>query len=187
MKAYSLVAPTTVNSRPLGLADWRLYAFSALFALGNLLVPLALHAVPNAGQVFLPMFFFTLLAAWQFGPLAGLAVAVASPLLNHALSGMPVAAMLPVVLSKSVVLALAASLLSLRTRAVSLPGILAAVLAMQAAGFAAERLAGLPLEASWAMIRLAVPGMLIMLLAGFAVLRLLNRFLDAGRGEGAAR
>ena len=178
MKVHSPIAPVAMASRPLGLADWRLYLASALFALANLLVPMALHTIPDAGQIFLPMFFFTLLAAWQFGLFAGLAVAVASPLLSHFLTGMPLAVMLPAILSIAVALALVAAILSARTRAVSLPGILVAIAAMQAAGFIVERIAGMPIEKSLTLLRMSIPGMLIMLFGTYLLLRAVNQLLD---------
>jgi thiamine transporter ThiT len=171
---FPALARSTVLSQPLRWSDARLYLFSALFAAGNLLVPLALHSVPEAGAVFLPLFFFTLVAGWQFGWLAGLVVAVASPVLNHLLVGMPAAAMLPVVLTKSLVIGLAAALFSRMTKTVSLGGLVLVVLAMQAAGFLAERVVGMPLAASNHLFFLAVPGMLILVFGGWAVLRLLN-------------
>lgn len=185
MTISTLFRQSALKGHPLGLADWRLPVFSAVFALGNLTVPMLLHGVPNGGQIFLPLFFFTLVAAWQFGLWSGLLVAVASPLLSHLLTGMPLAAMLPVVLTKSVALALAAAGLARATRKVHFLGILGTVLAMQAAGFLAERFAGLPVPASLNMLRMSLPGMAIMVIGGWAALRLINRFVAPAAGQAA--
>jgi len=179
MNPLSLLSSVPLRSQPLAWSDLKLYLFSALFAVGNLLVPLAVHTIPDAGAIFLPLFFFTLIAAWQFGLTAGLLVALVSPLLNNLLVGMPMAAMLPVVLSKSVALALTAVLLARRTGTVSLWGLLVAVAVMQAAGFLVERITGAPLAMSLKLFEMAIPGMLILVFGGYIVLRLINGWLGS--------
>jgi len=162
-------------------SDAKLYLFALAFALGNLLLPLAVHAVPQGGLIFLPLFFFTLVAAYAEGLNAGLLVALASPLLNHALTGMPPASLLPLILLKSLFIALAAALAAARLRKVSLPAIAGLVLAMQALGALAEwaLLGSLSsaLHAAW----LGIPGMLLMILGGYALLRWVAR--QRGKGQ----
>jgi hypothetical protein len=187
MNPLALLSSVPLRSQPLKWSDVKLYLFSAVFAVGNLLVPLAIHSVPDAGAVFLPLFFFTLIAAWQFGLAAGLVVALVSPLLNNFLVGMPIAAMMPVVLTKSLALALVAVFLAGSTRSVSLWGLFLAVVTMQAVGFLAERVTGVPLAQSLKLFEMAVPGMLILLFGDYLVLRLLNGFLrtrSKNGGEG---
>jgi len=181
MNPLSLVSAPPIRSAPLAWTEARFYLFTALFAAGNLLVPLAVHSVPNAGAIFLPLFFFTLVAGWQFGFAAGLVVALASPLLNYGLVGMPVAAMLPLVLTKSVVLALSAAGLARVFKTVHLPGLGLSVVAMQGAGFVVERLMGLPVEKSLNLLTMAIPGMVILVVGGYVALRLTNRFLPLPR------
>ncbi len=59
------------------------------------ILPMAFHAIPNAGSIFLPMHIPALLcglvAGWSFGLLCGLA----GPLLSSLLTGMPPFAILP--------------------------------------------------------------------------------------------
>jgi hypothetical protein len=92
-----------------GFRDAGLYLFSAAFVAGNLALPMAVHTVPQGGLIFLPLFFFTLVAAYSEGLLAGVLVALASPIINHAVTGMPAASMLPIVLFKSLFLAVTAA------------------------------------------------------------------------------
>ena len=72
------------------------YWIAALFMLGNLLLPQLCHLVPQGGMRWLPIYLFTLIGAYKYGWRVGLLTAVASPLLNSALFGMPAAAVLPV-------------------------------------------------------------------------------------------
>ena len=64
----SVIAPSATTQRSsLGLLDLRPYAFAAVFTAGNLLLPLAVHSVPQGGLIFLPILFFTLVAGYRFG------------------------------------------------------------------------------------------------------------------------
>lgn len=69
--------------------------FAAACAALCLVLPMAFHAIPNAGQVILPMHIPVLLCGlvcgWPYGGVCGLI----GPLLSSLLTGMPPAAMLP--------------------------------------------------------------------------------------------
>ena len=60
-----------------------------------LVLPMAFHAIPNAGQVILPMHIPVLLCGlvcgWPYGGICG----ILGPLLSSVITGMPPAAMLP--------------------------------------------------------------------------------------------
>jgi hypothetical protein len=156
-------------------SDAKLYLFALAFALGNLLLPMAVHALPQGGLIFLPLFFFTLVAAYSEGLNAGLMVALASPLLNHALTGMPPTALLPLILLKSLFIAIAAALVAARLKRVSLPAIAGLVLGMQALGALAEWALLGSLAAALHSAWLGIPGMLLMSLGGYALLRFMAR------------
>ncbi len=151
------------------------YVFAFLFIAGNIALPQLCHLMPVGGPTWLPIYFFTLIAAYKFGFRVGLLTAVFSPLLNHLLFGMPALAVLPAILIKSGLLAGAAAWVARRTRNVSLAGLLAAILAYQVIGTACE----------WAIcgdfmlavqdFRMGIPGMLLQLFGGYAVLKALNR------------
>ncbi len=73
----------------------RNYVFCALCIALCVVLPMAFHAIPNAGQVILPMhipvLICGLICGWHFGLLCGLA----GPLLSSLLTGMPPVALLP--------------------------------------------------------------------------------------------
>ncbi len=156
-----------------GYSQARTYGIAALFVLGNIVLPQLCHLIPQGGVTLLPIYFFTLIAAYKYGWRVGLLTAVASPLVNYALFGMPGAAALPAILFKSVVLAGVAGYTALRTRRVSLWLMAAVVLAYQAVGTAFEWLLSGSLWEALQDFRLGIPGMLLQIAGGWAVIRFL--------------
>lgn len=152
------------------------YAAAALFVLGNIALPQLCHLVPQGGQLLLPIYLFTLVAAYAGGRFVGLLTAVASPLLNALLFGMPAPEALPVILFKSVVLALAASAVAARYRRVSIGLLTAVVLGYQLVGGLFEWAWSGSLAAALQDFRLGAAGMILQILLGrLLILRLLKR------------
>ena len=154
--------------------DSRAYMAAALFVAGNIVLPQLCHLVPQGGLVWLPIYFFTLVAAYKFGLTAGLLTAVASPLANSLLFGMPAAVMLPIILVKSVLLALAASFIASKVRGVALWAVALAVVAYQAVGTMAEWGMTGSLTAALQDIRLGWPGILVQIFGGYVVMKYLK-------------
>lgn len=73
----------------------RLLVFSALCVALCVVLPLAAHGVPNAGNVLLPMHIPVLLCGLACGPVWGLVCGVLGPLLSNLLTGMPAMGYLP--------------------------------------------------------------------------------------------
>lgn len=92
---------TTLNLYSLGYSQAKTYLIAAAFVVGNILLPQLAHTVPQGGFIFLPIYFFTLVAAYKYGWKAGLLTAVLSPVVNHLLFGMPPLAVLPAILLPS--------------------------------------------------------------------------------------
>ena len=165
----------SINLYSLTLKDYKSYLFASLFVVGNILLPQLCHLIPNGGLILLPIYFFTLIAAYKYGWRVGLICAVASPLVNHALFGMPAMSVLPIILIKSTLLVAAASLIANRTQKVTLALLTLVVLAYQIIGTAIE----------WAIVkdfyvaiqdfRLGVPGMAIQIIGGYLVLKGIKR------------
>lgn len=160
--------------KPLSVTEARFYLYTTLFVAGNIAFPALCHLVPGGGPMLLPIYFFTLIAGWRFGLAAGLATAVLSPLANHLLTGMPAQEMLTVILVKSVMLAVIASVVA-RRFGLSLVAVALAVLGYQAAGGVVEGLLAGSLAAALADFRVGLPGIVLQILGGYAVLRLLAR------------
>lgn len=158
-------------TKSLSLTDVRTYKYTMLFVIGNILLPQLCHLVPQGGFIFLPIYFFTLIAAYRYGLAARLLTAILSPLVNHVLFGMPPMHALPIILIKSILLATAAATIARYIGKVTFVGVLTTVLTYQSIGMLFE----------WAMtesftqalldIRIGYPGILIQILMGYIVLK----------------
>ena len=76
-------------------ASIRRLVMTALCVALGVVLPQALHAIPNAGNVLLPMHIPVLLCGLCCGWTYGLGCGVLTPALSHLISGMPPAAVLP--------------------------------------------------------------------------------------------
>lgn len=153
----------------------KLYLFSLLFVSGNIILPQLAHLVPQGGLIFLPIYFFTLIAAYKFGLKAGLLTAVFSPLVNHLLFGMPALEMLPIILIKSGLLAFAAATIASKSKSISLLLIAIAILSYQIIGGMAEWAITGSFNAAIQDFTIGFPGMLIQLFCGWGLLKLLAK------------
>ena len=96
---------TSAKLYSLNYSNVRTYLFALLFVVGNIALPQICHLVPYGGPTLLPIYFFTLIAAYKYGFRVGLLTAILSPVINHLLFAMPSGAALPIILIKSALLA----------------------------------------------------------------------------------
>lgn len=165
----------TVRLYSLGWREARTYMFALLFIAGNIVLPQLCHLFPQGGLILLPIYFFTLIAAYKFGFRVGLLTAVLSPLVNSVFFGMPPAAALPIIMIKGVLLAGAAAWMANRSKGASLLALIGVVLGYQLVGGLIE----------WAMTgeiakalqdwKLGWPGMLLQAVGGWLVINYLLR------------
>lgn len=153
-------------------AQGRFYLWVAAFTAGNLVFPALVHTLPQGGLVFLPIYFFTLVAGYRFGLFAGLATALLSPLVNNLLTGMPPVAMLDVIVVKSVLLAVAAALLGRYSKQISLGGLVLVILAYQGLGGVYEMVKAGSVQAGLGDWMLGWPGLVVQLVVGGLILGL---------------
>lgn len=151
------------------------YIFATAFITGNILLPQLAHLVPNGGLMFLPVYFFTLIAAYKYGIKVGLLTAVLSPVINSLLFGMPMMALLPVIVAKSSILALAAGFVAKKTGTITLMNLIIVVLAYQAIGTAIEWISLGSLNAALQDFRIGFPGILLQIFGGYAVLKAISK------------
>ena len=65
--------------------ELKTYLFVTLFVAGNIILPQICHLFPDGGKIFLPIYFFTLLASYKYGFKVGLMTAIFSPLINSSI------------------------------------------------------------------------------------------------------
>jgi hypothetical protein len=160
----------------LSVKELRTWIFATIFIIGNLLLPQLCHFVPSGGLMLLPIYFFTLIAAYKFGLKVGLLTAVLSPLVNNLLFGMPVVAMLTIILTKSVLLAIIASVVARRSKSVSVLLLALVVLSYQVLGGIVEGLMAQNLMAGIQDFRIGFPGLMVQVLGGWMVLKALANY-----------
>ena len=165
------MATNSVTLHSLEYKKARTYGIAALFIVGNIVLPQLCHLLPAGGPTLLPIYFFTLVAAYKYGWKVGLLTAVASPLINSALFAMPAAAALPAILTKSLLLAAAAGFAAHKFRSLSLPLLLAVVLFYQVVGSLAEWALTGSLAAALQDFRIGIPGMLLQILGGYLLVK----------------
>jgi len=165
---------STIKLYSLRAVDVKSYAYALLFVAGNIVLPQICHLIPMGGQMLLPIYFFTLIAAYKYGFFTGLLTAIASPLINHLLFGMPGAEMLPILLIKSSLLAVAASYMAQHTRQIKIRSLLLVILFYQGIGMIAEFALTGSYMAAMQDIRLGLPGMLLQLVGGYLCLKALK-------------
>jgi asparagine N-glycosylation enzyme membrane subunit Stt3 len=166
---------TTAKLYSLSLNNTKTYLITTVFIVCNLLLPQLAHLVPQGGFIFLPIYFFTLIAAYKYGIHVGLLTAVLSPLANNLIFGMPPTAVLPAIIIKSVILAIAAAIAAKKFGKVSLIGILLAIMAYQLIGTGIEWAMTQNFFAAIQDFRIGFPGMLIQLFGGYVVLKALAK------------
>lgn len=150
--------------------EWRTYAAAVLFTLGNIAVPQFVHLIPGGGPVWLPIYFFTLVGAYKYGLRVGLLTALASPIINSALFGMPDVAVLPSVLLKSVTLALLAGFAASRFKDARIWQLLIVILGYQLIGSLGEWLLSGSVAVAMQDFRLGIPGLLTQLIGAWLLL-----------------
>ena len=162
-------------------ANVRLYAFNydeaktylwaLVFVVCNLVLPQLFHLIPQGGVIFSPLSLVILAGAYKFGWKTGLLAALASPLVNHAITGMPAWDVLPVMSLKLVALAILAGLAAQRFKAVSLPVLIGVVLASEAIGALGELIISGGIAATIADFTIGWPGLLLQVFGTCIILK----------------
>jgi len=166
---------TAIRLYSLGWREMRTWLFATLFIAGNIVLPQLCHLIPQGGLMLLPIYFFTLIAAYKYGLRVGLLTAVLSPLVNSVLFGMPAAAALPIITIKGVLLAGAASWMASRSKGASLLALTGVVLGYQLVGGLIEWAMTSSLASALQDWKLGWPGMALQAIGGWLLLNHLLR------------
>lgn len=166
---------TTLKFQTLNYSSVKTYLVASIFVVGNILLPQLCHLVPNGGLIFLPIYFFTLVGAYKYGWKAGLLIAVLSPLINSLLFGMPAPTVLPAIIAKSVLLAVAAGLAANYFKRISILILALVVLSYQITGTLVEWILVEDFMTAIQDFRIAIPGILLQVFGGYFVINLLSK------------
>ena len=149
-----------------GYRETRTYLAAALFAAGNIVLPQLFHTIRLGGPTWLPIYFFTLVGAYKYGWRTGLLTALASPLVNAALFGMP---------AVTALLAGTAGYAARRFNRVSVALLAAVVLFYQIVGSAGEWALTGSFTAAVQDFRIGIPGMLLQVFGGYLFIKYVIR------------
>lgn len=147
------------------------YLWAMAFVACNLLLPQVFHLIPQGGIIFAPLSFVILASAYKFGWKTGLLAALASPLINHAITGMPAWGVMPVMTLKLAVIALVAGLAAQRFQTVNLLLIMAVVLVSMVLGALGELVLTGGIAATISDITVGWPGILLQIFGTWLIIK----------------
>lgn len=147
------------------------YLWATVFVACNLVLPQLFHLIPQGGVIFSPLSLVILVGAYKFGWKTGLLAALASPLVNHVITGMPAWEVLPVMTLKLAVLAMVAGLAAQRFKTVNLPLLIGVILVSKAIGCLGEFILTGGIAATIADFTIGWPGLLLQVFGAWLILK----------------
>ena len=163
---------TNIRLYSLTYSEIRTYMMAALFVVCNIALPQLFHLIPQGGIIFSPLSLVIMAGAYKFGWRTGLLAALASPLVNHLLFGMPAANVMLLMAVKLSLLAVIAGLAAQYFKKVNLLILVGIVLATKALGFLVEFLFTGGVAATVQDFTVGWPGLLLMVFGTYALLKL---------------
>ena len=145
------------------------YLWASIFVACNLVLPHVFHLIPQGGIIFAPLSLVILIVAYKLGWKVGLIAALASPLVNHLLTGMPAWPVLVVMTFKLVVLALIAGFTAQHFKRVSWFLLIGVVLSSLIIGGLGELLLTGGIEATIQDFTIGWPGILLQVVGAYLV------------------
>ena len=133
------------------------------------MLPHVFHLIPQGGIIFAPLSLVILIGAYKLGWKVGLIAALASPLVNHLLTGMPAWPVLAVMTFKLVVLALIAGFTVQHFKRVSWFLLIGVVLSSLIIGGLGELLLTGGIEATIQDFTIGWPGILLQVVGAYLV------------------
>jgi len=162
---------TTARLYTLNFDEAKTYLWATVFVACNLVLPQVFHLIPQGGVIFSPLSLVILVGAYKFGWKTGLLAALLSPVVNHLLTGMPAAEVMPVMALKLAVLAIVAGLAAQHFQTVSLPLLIGVVLVSKAIGCLGEFALTGGIEATITDFTIGWPGLLLQVIGAWLILK----------------
>ena len=162
---------TNVRLYALNYDEAKTYLWAMVFVACNLILPQVFHLIPQGGIIFSPLSLVILAGAYKFGWKTGLLAALASPLVNHAITGMPAWEVMPVMTLKLAVLALVAGLAAQRFKTVSLPLLIGVILVSKTIGCLGELAITGGIAATIQDFTVGWPGLMLQVFGAWLILK----------------
>ena len=163
---------TNVKLYSLNYAESKTYLWAAIFIAANILLPKLFHLIPQGGIIFAPLSFVILAGSYKLGWKTGLLAALASPIVNNLLFGVPVWGVIPVMALKLAFLALAAGLTAQYFNKVDLLLLIGVVFVAELLGGLAEWALTGGISATIADFTIGWPGLLLQVFGTWGLLKL---------------
>ena len=164
---------TTARLYTLTLDEARTYLWALIFVGANLLLPQVFHLVPQGGIIFSPLSLVIMAGAYKLGWRVGLLAALASPLVNHLITGMPAMSVLPVMTLKLAALALVAGFTAQHFRRATIPLLIGVVLLTELPGGLGELALMGGIDATIQDFTVGWPGMLLQIVGTYLIVKYL--------------
>lgn len=164
---------TTARLYTLTLDEARTYLWAIIFVGANLLLPQVFHLVPQGGIIFSPLSLVIMAGAYKLGWRVGLLAALASPLVNHLITGMPAMSVLPVMTLKLAVLALVAGFTAQHFRRATIPLLIDVVLLTELLGGLGELALMGGIDATIQDFTVGWPGMSLQIVGTYLIVKYL--------------
>ena len=162
---------TNARLYTLNFDEVKTYLWATVFVVCNMVLPQVFHLIPQGGIMFAPLSLVILAGAYKLGWKTGLLAAVASPLVNNLVFGMPAWGVLQVMMLKLVVLALVAGLTAQYLRNVTLPLLVGVVLASEVIGGFGELLLTGGINATIQDFTIGWPGLLLQVIGTYLIIK----------------
>ena len=166
---------TTLKLYTLNYNEVKTYLWASLFVVCNMVLPQLFHLIPQGGIIFAPLSFIILAGSYKFGWKTGLLAAVASPIVNHFVFGMPAWGVLQVMVVKLALIALVAGLAAQYFRKATFLLIIAVVLVSALLGGIGELLLTGGVTATIADFVIGWPGLILQVVGTYAILHFIDK------------
>jgi hypothetical protein len=166
---------TNIRLYTLNYTEVRTYLFAALFVACNIALPQLFHLIPQGGIIFAPLSLVILAGAYKLGWKTGLLAALASPLVNHLLFGMPAWSVMHVMVIKLATLAIIAGVTAQHYKKVTIPLLITVVLISEVIGGLSELLLTGGVSATIADFTIGWPGLLLQVFGTYILLKIFKK------------
>ena len=164
----------TVRLYTLNYDEAKTYLWAVIFVACNLILPQVFHLIPQGGIIFAPLSLVILVGAYKFGWKTGLLAALASPIVNHLITGQPATEVMPVMTLKLVALALVAGFTAQYFKRVTLPLLIGIVLVALVIGGLGELALTGAIAATIQDFTIGWPGLLLQVFGTWLILRFIH-------------